>query len=112
MHCAMLLELAKPLTLLASMISLLAVFHAAFLSTEADPSRRIYDALAMLILAAGISLLSGLAFYENPSSRNHSSLARTFPIQLFLWTTGIMLALFFLAWYFEANCIFEPHRHW
>jgi hypothetical protein len=108
----MLLELAKPLTLLASIISLLAVFHTAFLGAETDPSHRIYDSLAMLVLAAGISLLSGLAFHESSGSLSHNSLARTFPIQLFCWTTGILLALFFLAWYFEANCIFEPHRHW
>jgi hypothetical protein len=108
----MLLELVKPLTLLASVLSLLAVFHAAFLGAETDIHQRIYDSLAMLVLAAGTSLLSGLAFREINHAQPRPTLARTFPIQFFLWTTGIILALFFLAWYLETQIIFEPHRHW
>jgi hypothetical protein len=104
----MLLELARPVTLLASMISLLAVFHAAFLGSETDFRQRILDSLAVLLIAAGFSLISGLAFRAEPG-RAHTRTPRiteTFPVQVFCWTTGIMAVLFLLAWYLETHCIF------
>ena len=61
----MLLELARPVTLLCSMLSLLAVFHAAFLGAEMDYSARIYDSLGVLLLAAGFSLVGGLVCLED-----------------------------------------------
>ena len=45
----MLLELARPVTLLASMISLLAVFHTAFLGSETSFQQRLYDSLGVLL---------------------------------------------------------------
>src|SRR3984885_9896527 len=60
-----LLELARPVTLLCSMLSLLAVFHAAFLGPEMDYSARIYDSLGVLLLAAGFSLVGGLVCLED-----------------------------------------------
>jgi uncharacterized membrane protein YdcZ (DUF606 family) len=108
----MFLELARPVTLLASMLSLLAVFHTAFLGAETDFHQRLYDSLGTLLLAAGFSLISGLAFahpvcphlvhQSNPKKR----IAETFPMQVFFWTTGVMLAIFLLAWYLETHCIF------
>lgn len=124
----MLLELARPVALLGSMLSLLAVFHTAFLGSETDYLARMYDSLGVLLLAAGFSLLGGLAFLENGSAddaknerrvgsrgardRAHSShgsaprITETFPMQIFCWTTGIMAVLFLLSWYLETHCIF------
>jgi uncharacterized membrane protein YdcZ (DUF606 family) len=108
----MLLELARPVTLLASMLSLLAVFHTAFLGAETDFHQRLYDSLGALLLAAGFSLISGLVFAQRGSAHliKHSnrelSIAETFPMLVFFWTTGVMLAIFLLAWYLETHCIF------
>jgi len=108
-----LLELARPVTLLGSMLSLLAVFHTAFLGPEADYSQRIYDSVGVLLIAAGLSLISGMAFREG----RHSSCARsiplteTFPMLVFFWTTGIMAVLFLVSWYLETHCIFYRNVH-
>jgi ABC-type uncharacterized transport system permease subunit len=111
----MLLELARPVTLLASLLSLLAVFHTAFLGVEADFQQRIYDSMGVLLLAAGISLVSGMAFLAGKADKRHGAspsqlrlaqITETFPMQVFFWTTGSMLVLFLLAWYLETHCIF------
>ncbi len=99
----MLLELARPVSLTASMLSLLAVFHAAFLGTESDFVQRLVHGLAMLALAAGVSLLSGLTFQGHADAAH---LGRTFPVRIFGWASGIMAALFAVSWYLETHCIF------
>ena len=99
----MLLEMARPVSLMASILSLLAVFHAAFLGTETDIVQRLIQGLAMLALAAGISLLSGLTFLGHADL---GQLSRTFPVRVFCWTSGIMAVLFAVSWYVETHCIF------
>jgi len=107
-----LLELARPAALLASMMSLLAMMHAAFFGSETDFHQRVYDSLAMLLLAAGFALFAGLLFErEGDGARGSDPVAailRTFPVRIFFWASGLMLALFLLAWWIEANCIFSP----
>jgi hypothetical protein len=135
----MLLELARPVTLLGSILSLLLVFYTAFLGTETDVRQRIYDSLAVLALAAAFSILSGLTFREGGgepseeslaamrrvtqgvgwkpqpklrlvadhgrllvSPRRELRLAETFPVQVFLWATAIMVVLFLLSWFLET----------
>lgn len=104
----MLLELARPVTLLASMISLLAVFHTAFLGSEADFHQRIFDSIGMLLIAAGFSMISGLAFQAEPHKAGVPAprITETFPVRVFCWTTSIIAVLFLLAWYLETHCIF------
>jgi hypothetical protein len=117
-----LLELARPVTLLCSMISLLAVFHTAFLGAETDYSQRIYDSLGVLLLAAGFALIGGLIFLEDGRGngerlrkvqrvRRELRITDTFPVQVFCWTTGIMAVLFVLSWYLETHCIFYRDIH-
>jgi hypothetical protein len=115
-----LLELAKPIALLLSLLSLYAVFHTLFFSVE-DPHPflqphqafrdRIIDSLLLLTLSAGISLLGGFIFREAEPDP-HPSLTATLPLQIFYWATGIMIALFFLAWFVETHYIFSPSIHW
>jgi hypothetical protein len=104
-------ELLRPAALLASMMSLLAVMHTAFFGSEADYWQRIYDSLGMLLLAAGIALIGGLLFERNgDDARNSGPVAaifQTFPVRIFCWTAGLILALFLLGWWIEANCIFS-----
>jgi hypothetical protein len=122
--CGVLLELARPVTLLCSMLSLLAVFHTAFLGAEMDYSTRIYDSLGVLLLAAGFSLVGGLVCLEDGrengerlrkvsrvSRRRKLRIIDTFPVQVFCWTTGIMAVLFVLSWYLETHCIFYRDIH-
>jgi hypothetical protein len=104
----MLLELAKPVALLCCLFSLLGVFHAAFLAPATDVEERLYGSFGPLLLAAGIALLGGLIFRagrHRPGIAD-TSLIATFPVQIFSWTTGIMLALFVISWYLETHCIF------
>ncbi len=103
----MLLEIAKPIALMLCILSLYAVFHAAFLVPASDLHQRISSSLQLLALAAGISLIGGMMFRESTTS----GLMSTLPMQLFCWAAGIMLVLFLVAWYLESNSIFEGHVH-
>lgn len=104
-------ELLRPAALLASMLSLLAVMDTAFFGVETDYRQRIYDSLGMLLVAAGIALIGGLLFERNGEGTRDSgpvaAILHTFPVRVFCWTTGLILALFLLGWWIEANCIFS-----
>ena len=109
----MLEEVARPVSLISCILSLYAVFSAAFLTPTSDMSQRICDALAMLALAAGISLIGGLVFRgetqegetQEPDGRT-MRLRATLPVQLFCWASAIMLVLFIVSWYLETYCVF------
>jgi len=103
---ALLLELVRPVGLLACMVSLLAVMHAAFFGSETDFRQRIFDALAMLVIAAGVSLLSGMTF-AGLAEENHGPLRliETFPMRLFCWGMVLMVVLFVLVWYLNTHLI-------
>ena len=103
----MLLEIAKPIALLLCILSLCAVFHAAFLVPASDLHQKISSSLQLLALAAGISLISGMIFRESATS----GLMSTLPMQVFCWAVSIMLVLFLAAWYLETYSIFEGHVH-
>ena len=104
----MFVEVAKPITLLFSILSLYGVFHTAFLLPAADAEQRLSESLALLALAAGICLLSGLIFREAPENRDIrcDRLLATLPVQLFCWASTVMLILFLVSWYLETHCIF------
>ena len=104
----MFVELAKPITLLFSILSLYGVFHTAFLLPAIDVEQKISESLSLLALAAGICLLSGLIFREAPENKETRGerLAATLPVQLFYWASTLMLILFLVSWYLEAHCIF------
>src|ERR1700735_2159329 len=55
----MLVEIAKPVTLVFCILSLYAVFDAAFLSLSIDLHEKIYESLLRIALAALISVMSG-----------------------------------------------------
>jgi hypothetical protein len=101
-------DLAKLGTLMGCILSLYALFHTAFLVPSADLNQRIYDSIALLALAAGISLLGGLVFRVGRHERHggRTKLAATLPVQLFCWGVGIMLVLFVVSWYLNSHCIF------
>jgi hypothetical protein len=104
----MFLELAKPLSLVLSILSLYAVFYAAFLNPGSDLDETIYDSLGLLALSAGISLASGLIFREGTQETEAGSvrLTNTLPVRMFCWTSLAMLVFFVVAWYLETYCVF------
>jgi cation transport ATPase len=109
---ALFLELARPAALLATMFSLLAVMHTAFFGSERDFHQRMYDSLGMLLLAAGFAFFAGLLFEGHGEATRSggpvAAIVRTFPVRVFFWTAGLIVALFLLARWIEAYCIFSP----
>jgi hypothetical protein len=99
-----LVEIAKPVTLLLCILSLYAVFHTAFLIPGRTVQERAWDSLDLLVLAAGISVVSGLIFREG--EQDGVRLSGTLPVQILVWATGIMVGLFVVSWYLETYVIF------
>lgn len=111
----MLVEIAKPIAFLLCMVSLCALFFTAFLAPASDLQQRILDSLEMLVLAGGISLVSGLIFRDSVpehSADDNTRLTATLPIQVFCWATGAMFILFIVSWYLETHCIFYRDIRW
>src|ERR1700735_2417351 len=102
----MLLDPAKPITLLACILALLGLFHAAFLGTAATPLEHLEDALGPLLMAGALALLDGLMFLPGPEipgvktplSEQMWVLLRTFPVRVFCWATAGMAVFFLVAW--------------
>ena len=131
----MLIELARPLSLLLCIFSIYGVFYSAFLMPAVSLEQRIWLSLELLSLAAAISIVSGFLFREpTPESdeplevewrawrarlsqqehwpddaRPAEPLLSTLPVQLFCWATGLMTVLFILAWYLETYYL--PYRN-
>jgi hypothetical protein len=104
----MFLELAKFVSLLLSILSLDAVFHAAFLGPESDLEQRLLPSLQMLLLAASICVASGYIFrtWEMKAGRRNASLVTSFPMQVFWWASGAMAVLFAISWFLQ--CYYLP----
>jgi len=101
----MFLEVAKPVTFILCILTLYASFHAAFLNPASHLEQRAYASLALLALAAGISLISGLIFRQGAHSAK-STLVTTLPVQMFCWASSVMLILFIISEYLESHCVF------
>ncbi|MGA6980228.1 MAG: hypothetical protein WCC95_00925 [Candidatus Sulfotelmatobacter sp.] len=103
----MLVEVAKPVTFILCILSLYAVFHAAFMAPS-DLQQKVYESILLLALSAIVSVISGLSFRAaEPEPQAHQiRLISTLPLQLFCWATSIMLVLFLLSWYLETYCVF------
>jgi hypothetical protein len=101
-------EIARPVTLVFCILSLYAVFDAAFLAVSIDVHQKIYESLIRLALAAAISLIGGLVFRDASQEPHAGSapLTDTLPVQLFCWSSGVMLVLFVVSWCLETYCIF------
>jgi hypothetical protein len=111
----MFLELAKPITFVFCILSLYALFYTVFLDPAHDLNQRIWESGGLLVVAAVISVASGLIFRDE--SQEHSSarprLVGTLPVQMFCWATSIMLVLFLVSWYLKAHCIlYRDIRIW
>ena len=113
-------EFAKLAALLLCILSLYAIFRTLFFSVESPRpilqspqvfTNRVLSALRLISLSAAISFLGAVIFREAEPDP-HPSLASTLPLQVFSWSTSIMLVLFFLAWFLETHYVFSPSVHW
>jgi hypothetical protein len=95
-------EVAKPVTFILCILSLYAVFHAAFMVPASDLNQKIYQ-----------SVISGLSFRaaEPEPQAHHTRLISTLPLQVFCWAAGAMLVLFLVSLYLETHCIFYRDTH-
>jgi hypothetical protein len=97
------LELAKFASLLLSILSLDALFHAAFLEPGSNVEQRLLPALERLLIAAVVCLGSGFVFraWERQTGPRVGHVASSLPMLLFWWGTGMMALLFALRWLIE-----------
>jgi hypothetical protein len=109
----MLIELAKPLALIAVILSLLMLFHAAFLEQNATTFQHLEDCLAPLLIAAVAASVGGFLFLPSrharvvPISRTRA-VWRSLPMQIFYYGTAGMTLIFLAAWCFETYLL--PYR--
>ncbi len=104
----MFIEVAKPVAFVFCLLSLYALFHAAFLNPASDLEERIYESLSLLALAACISVLSAMIFRQTTreSYARSARLSSTLPVQMFFWASGVMFILFLISLYLERHFIF------
>jgi hypothetical protein len=102
-----LLELAKFVSLLLSILSLNAVLHSAFLEPGSNLQQRLLPSLDMLLLAAAVCLSSGYIFraWEQRAGKQHTSVIGSLPMMIFWWGAGTMALLYALGWLLERYCL-------
>jgi hypothetical protein len=100
----LIIEIARPIALIFCILSLYAVFHAAFLDPAGDVRQRIWDGGIMLGLSAAICLIGGLVFRADAEARGGRDLplTATLPVQLFVWGASAMLMIFVVSWCLET----------
>jgi hypothetical protein len=104
----MLLELARPLSFIASMLSLYPVLVSAFFVPGSHWEERLGFALLYVALAACICFASGILFAwpvrsgpESAAPDAGQGLLSTLPVRLFFWAMTAMAILFAVSWYLE-----------
>jgi hypothetical protein len=109
---AVFLELAKFASLLLSILSLDALFHAAFLEPASHFEQRLLPSLDMLVVSAAVCLGGGYIFrtWEQKTGRRNASIAGSLPMLIFWWGAGIIALLFTVAWLLESY-FFGFRRH-
>ena len=113
----MLLELLRPLSFLAGMLSLYPVMLSAFFAPGTHWEERLAVALLRVAIAACLCLTSGL-LYAHPAHHAPNAidepaepLLRTLPIRLFLCAIAGMALLFLLSWWLDTYYIPLTLRH-
>jgi hypothetical protein len=104
----MLLELLRPLSFFAGMLSLYPVMLSAFFVPGTRWEERFYAALLRVAVSACICFASGLLYthpagHETPSSHEAAhGLLTTLPVRLFFSAIGGMALLFALSWWLDT----------
>jgi hypothetical protein len=104
----MLLELLRPLSFFAGMLSLYPVMLSAFFVPGTRWEERLYAALLRVAVSACLCFASGL-LYTHPAGHQTTSrheaadgLLSTLPVRLFFCAIGGMALLFALSWWLDA----------
>jgi hypothetical protein len=97
--------MTKPVALALCVAALCAIFYTAFLVPANNVEQEIWDTLALLSLAAGVCVASGMLFRED-AGQEADTLMRTLPMQMFVWSAGVMAVLFVASWYLQTHCVF------
>jgi hypothetical protein len=96
------LQIAKFLALVLSILSLFALVGHAFFVLGSGWGDRLLDGLAMLGLTASICFASGFIF-EIPNRKFDPEptprLTPNLPVRLFFWGVGLMAVMFLLSWF-------------
>lgn len=101
------LQVAKLLSLMLSILSLYALLGHAFFVPGSGWQDRLLDGLGMLGLAASVCFASGLIF-EIPDRRfdpEPITLTQTLPVRLFFWAVGLIAILFVLSWFLATDFV-------
>ena len=100
---SMLLDLAKAVSLILSILSLYPVMLSAFFVPGSSWDDRLAMSLLKIASAACICFASGLLFTmrPRPSLRTFSMVFSTLPVRIFLWSMAAMSVLFLVSWYLE-----------
>ncbi|MGD0629826.1 MAG: hypothetical protein ABR987_10755 [Terracidiphilus sp.] len=104
----MLLEMARPVSFILSMLSLYPVMLSAFFVPGTRWEERLAMALLRVVFAACICFSSGLlyALPEHGQDRTHAQIAEpllsTLPIRLFCCAMSGMALLFLLSWWLDT----------
>jgi len=102
------LQIAKFVALLLSILSLYALLGHAFFIPGSPWQDRLLGALSMLGLAASVCFASGILF-EIPDRRFDPEptprLTQTLPVRLFFWTAGLGALLFAVSWFLAADFV-------
>ncbi|MEO6922319.1 MAG: hypothetical protein ABI142_00700 [Bryocella sp.] len=99
------LEIAKAVSLMLTIVSLYPVLLTAFFEPNTDWHERMIAAGMRLAIAACAAAVGGLIFTwpakSNPDAR--VGFFKTLPVQLFLWAVGVIGVLFFAEWYLRCG---------
>jgi hypothetical protein len=102
------LQIAKFLALVVSILSLCALASHAFFVPGSPWEDRLLDGLAMLGLAGSICFASGMIFEIpdrkfDPEPSPH--LTQTLPVRLFFWGAGLMAVVFVVSWFLAEDFV-------
>lgn len=100
----MLLELLRPISFFASMLSLYPIMMNAFFVPGSRWEERLVMALLSVVFAACVCFTSGLlyAWPSHSTPEPAEPLLSTMPVRLFFWALAGMALLFALSWYIDV----------
>jgi hypothetical protein len=96
------LELARPLSFLLSLLSLYPVLLSAFFVPGTRWEERLETALLRAALAGCVCFASGMLYAWPAPAGGHERLMQTLPVRVFLWAVAGMTVLFMLSWYLDT----------
>ena len=100
-------ELGRVVFLIITILSLYALLDSAFFTIGSHWQSRLEDSVLTLGIATCICFAAGIVFSltESSTASGKAPLSRTLPVQLYYWTVGGTVLLFFLSWYLEQYYI-------